>query len=264
MEKIAKYLILFKSQFIVMICLFFSTIFILSDSSVQVLTLKTIISDSIVKITGQFRFFSELYNAFEENKKLKSENIRLSFDNSRLMEDQSEIKRLKELLNLKSISRDDLKFGSIVGWGTIPVPNRVTINLGSKDGVVNNCPVITGRGLVGKILSAGENTSICQLLTDGTFKVSSKLRKTDAVGFLKWKQDDIAEMEVWKSNEIIIGDTVITSEHGNIYPAGIPIGIVSSYSEGLELFTYIEVKLIVDYLKLKDVSVIINHPEFVK
>ena len=135
----------------------------------------------------------------------------------------------------------------------------ITINLGSRDNVKKNDPVITSAGLVGKILQPGRTSSLCQLLTDRNFKVSAITRSTNTYGHLRWYADDTALMDnVNKSSVVMIGDTVVTSQHGNIYPEGIPIGVVKNFEDGPELFKDVYVKLFVDYVQLKDVAVIVN------
>jgi len=239
------------------LCLILSTLFLLSDKSAQILTLRAILVDASSRVTGRFNYFSELFYAIEDNRLLKEENLRLHFENSLLQENQLQIARLKELLELKENSPYELKAGSIIAWGSVPIPNTVTINLGESDGIRKNCPVISSSGLVGKIKETGKNSSLCQLLTDRSFRVSAVLRKTGAYGLLRWKQDNKAVMdEVLKNSRVIVGDTVITSEHGNIYPRGIPIGIVDSYADGPDLFKIVNVRLFVDYLQLRDICVI--------
>ncbi|MFC1561713.1 rod shape-determining protein MreC [candidate division KSB1 bacterium] len=222
------------------------------------LTLRVLLIDISSKFTTPLNSVVEIFDALEENRALTEENIRLNHEISMLRNREKVISSLREMLSLKERTEFDLKFGRIIQWGSIPVPNTVTINLGENDGVKKNDPVISKKGLVGKIIEAGRNSSLCQLFTDRNFKVSAITKNPEAFGILQWKQDNIAEMQIHKSSIVAVGDTVTTSEHGNIYPEGIPIGIVDSFEEGPGLFKNVEVKLFVDYLQLKDIAVIVE------
>jgi len=257
-ERIVKFITGYKSYITFLVCLFLSTLLLLSNNSAQILTLRSILIDASTSVSEPFKQFFQVFTALEDNKHLRAENIRLTYENSLFQQQKREIERLKEILQLKEGLQYEMKAGSIVGWSSVPTPSTVTINLGAEDGVKKNDPVISNEGLVGKILSTGEKSSVCQLMTDRNFKVSAIIRETGAFGLLQWHQDDIAIMEVQKSLIVNEGDTVVTSVHGNIYPEGILIGIVDSYYDGPELFKIVKVKLFVDYLQLHDIAIIIE------
>jgi len=219
-------------------------------------------ADFSSKITQKLSWFSLIFSALEENERLKVENIRLSFENALLTDLKNENDHLHDLLEYKKNSPFDFKTGQIVHWSPTFL-STVTINLGQGDGVKKNDPVITNDGLVGKIIEASNNSALCQLLTDVSFRVSAQLKNSDIVGFLKYKEDDKAVIDIRGSAEVFVGDTVVTTSHGNIYPYGIPIGTVIDFTREPGLFKTATVKLFVDYDQLRDVSVITNVNSFI-
>ncbi|MFC1477670.1 rod shape-determining protein MreC [candidate division KSB1 bacterium] len=259
MEKLVKLISLYKSFITFLICLSLSTLLIFSNQSTQIFALRAALVDIFSFVTAPLAYTSKVFRALDENELLKAENLYLRYENSILRKSEDEIFRLRELLELKKQREYTFKLGSIISWGDIPIANTVTIDLGKEDGIKKNDPVISYKGLVGKVLNVGDRSAVCQLLTDRNFKVSALTRSTGAYGLLKWKEDNIAVMEeVQKSSVIIEGDTVVTSKHGNIYPEGIPIGVVASYYEGPDLFKIVHVELFVDYLQLYDVAVVVR------
>jgi len=262
-EKLVKFIFNYKSYITFFICLFLSTLLLFSNNSNQVIRLRSILVDLSSIVSIPISFTSQVLTALKENKQLKEENYQLQFHNSLLRQKEEEIIRLKELLELKETTAFGVKLGTIIAWGAVPIPHTITINLGEEDGIRKNSPVISSRGfLAGKVLQTGKKTSICQLLTDRNFKVSSIAQNSRAFGLLQWNHDDFAVMEVRKSLVVEIGDTVVTSEHGNIYPEGIRIGVIDSFEDGPGLFKIVNVKLFTDYLQIRDIAVIIDAGPF--
>ncbi len=257
MERILQFIYLQKTVLVFVLCLLLSTILIFSNQTSQVLVLRALSADTAGKITQKLNWVVMLLYAMDENKQLKSENLRLSFENEQIRAIKEQNERLKELLAFKNQIEYELRSGQILHW-TAPLLSTVTIDLGSQDGVSRNDPVITSNGLVGKIIVSGENFSICQLLTDGNFRVSSQLRNADIFGFLSYLQNNKATIDINSSAQVAAGDTVVTSRHGNIYPYGIPIGVVSDSIREPGLFQTVFVDLFVKYDQLKEISVIIN------
>ena len=60
--------------------------------------------------------------------------------------------------------------------------DRIELDKGSSSGIERNMPVVTGEGLIGKVVEVGENRSVVALLSSGTFRVSQSfipnIRKT--------------------------------------------------------------------------------------
>ncbi|MCP4723742.1 MAG: rod shape-determining protein MreC [bacterium] len=254
-----KFFIIYKNYLVLFLCLLTSTSLIFSNQAAQVESLRSIILDMSSSITNRINYVSLLFNTMENNRLLTEENLILNYENSLIKEIIEENERLRSLIELKNRAEFEYKAGEIISWNPTPTVSSVTVNLGSDDGVEKNMPVISDNGLVGKIVSSEGNTSICQLLTDRNFRVSSKLSGGTAIGILEFMENDLATMKIAKSLTVQIGDTVYTSSHGNIYPEGIHIGTVMNVEEEPGLFKNITVDLFVNYLRLRQVLVIVNN-----
>lgn len=257
MERVIKFFIVYKTIFALLFCIVLSTFLIFSNQTEQVSILRGKFTDFSSSITQKLNWFSLVFSALEVNDSLRVVNERLSSENWQFRELREENDRLRDLLEFKKNAPFDFQTGQIVHWYP-PFLSTVTINLGQNDRIKKNDPVITNDGLVGKIITSGKNSAICQLLTDGSFKVSAQIKNSDIIGFLRYKEDNYAVIDIRGSATVDIGDTVVTSSHGNIYPIGIQIGTIIDFTREPGLFKTATVKLFVNYARLRDVSVITN------
>ena len=94
-------------------------------------------------------------------------------------------------------------------------------------------------------------------------KISVKLKKNDYFGSLSWdgENNNIAKLdEIPSYVKLDLGDEIITSGHSSIFPEGIPVGTVSSFTEDKTSGFYkITVNLHTDYNNIRYVYVIINN-----
>lgn len=257
MERIIKIFLIYREFFILLLCITLSTMLIFSNQTEQVATFRVMAVNFSGGITEKFNWFTKVASALDENRALKADNQRLNFENALYREVKEENERLKDSLEFKKASPYEFRAGHIIHW-SVPLLSTVTIDLGLKDGVMQNNPVISNGRLVGKVIAAGENTSICQLLTDANFRVSSQIRNSGSIGFLEFFKGKFAVLNIQNSAEVAIGDTVVTSSFGDIYPSGIPIGSVSDFTLEPGLFKTVTVELFVQYESLKEVSVIVD------
>jgi rod shape-determining protein MreC len=140
--------------------------------------------------------------------------------------------------------------------------NYLTINKGSKDGIIPEMGVIGTEGLVGVVKDVSEHFSTVIPIINQRFTASAELKRTGNFGLLKWSGEDYQYaglIDVPRHVDVMIGDTVVTRGASAIYPKGVHIGIVDDVSskDGSN-FHDIRVKLAVDYNKLRYVDVIEN------
>jgi rod shape-determining protein MreC len=143
--------------------------------------------------------------------------------------------------------------------------NYLTINRGSKDGVVKGMGVITSSGVVGQIVNTSAHLATVQSLLHKDSKFSAMLSRSKAYGSLLWNQNmdpSTAILEDIPNHEKPrVGDTVVTSGY-SLFPTGIPFGKVSRLNvKGSSNLLNIEVALSVNFNRLEYVYVIVNKLE---
>ncbi len=136
----------------------------------------------------------------------------------------------------------------------------IYLNRGARDGLTNGMPVITERGLVGRIIGVSATASQVLLVLDTTSAVSARLQTSRAEGSVQGQLTDTLLMTFIDLNATVQeGDTVITSGMGGNFPAGIIIGQVTSVARSeFELFQEAEVRSLNNFERLEQVLVITN------
>ena len=125
----------------------------------------------------------------------------------------------------------------------------VQIDLGSRDGVRENLPVLTADGLVGHVSAVGLTRSQVVLLGDPYCRVSALVENpAHDLGIISPGgplDSSLVELSYLSGNAVLKpGENVVTSGEGGIYPRGIPIGqVVDSQTVEFGLYTEARVKL---------------------
>jgi rod shape-determining protein MreC len=141
--------------------------------------------------------------------------------------------------------------------------NYLTINKGSRAGIVKGMGVICAQGVVGKVVFVGEHLSVVQSLLHKETIISAALAGTKDLGSFIWGDNldphvgllyNVSNNATPKLNEL-----VVTSDL-SLFPAGIPIGKISNlHSKSAKgAFLNMDVSIAVDFSKLQYVYVVNN------
>ena len=164
-----------------------------------------------------------------------ADNERLILENERLRAWQAEARQLaRENAAFRGLLRAQPEPGMtfvsarVVGDSGGPFVRTLMLNAGGQDGVRKGEAVVNGDGLVGRVVEAGSRSSRVLLLTDLNSRVPVVLEQSRMRAVLAGDNSDALGLSFLASPEQIqIGDRVMTSGHGGIFPAGIPVGAVS-------------------------------------
>lgn len=188
-------------------------------------------------LTSPITRLNQLSQAVRENEILRDRVIVLSLEKEALLEYEVENVRLKEMLDFKRESKIEMVPAKVINMGLISNLLSMTIDVGSNVGVLKNSPVLTPSGIIGKISTVNNNSSVVQLVSDPDFRVGVRFLPSGATGILRWRINNICYVrEVYKNSIINVGDRVVTSGLSDIFPKGLPIGIVSSVADDRSQF----------------------------
>ena len=139
--------------------------------------------------------------------------------------------------------------------------NYLTLNKGKKQGVFRNMGVVSDQGLVGIILETSANFATVIPVINRDFRLSAKIKSNNYAGILQW--DGISPRfavlnEIPFHVDLSEGDTILTSGFSSIFPEGIDVGTIESFSLEKGNFYDIRVKLFTDFQRLYHVNVIRN------
>ncbi len=193
-----------------------------------------------------------------ENQRLMTEVGRLSVQSYQIQEVTAENERLRRLLDFKERNEYDLIPARIIGMGTAGMDGSIVIDVGTEDGCQVDMVVMTDKGVVGRLVSVGESTSIGQLVIDPNFRISARLQRSRQLGIVRWFNGNVSVLEgIHQRADVQTGDWAVTSGYSDIYPPGLPIGRICwiSHEEG-SLFQEIRLWLDVDFYALEEVFVL--------
>lgn len=186
-----------------------------------------VVSDTWNAIVNYSSLISEIEDLNNENGQLKAK-----INSYKQLVDENF--KLREILNFKDRLRDyEFIGGNIIGKNSSYLNNYV-IDLGKKDGIQNGMVVIANGGLFGMVTSVSDNWSLVSPLTSGNVAASGFVQRTNGnQGIVRGYKNDggkhILKMEYLPIEEdVSVGDFIVTSGLGGIYPANILIGEVIS------------------------------------
>ena len=108
--------------------------------------------------------------------------------------------------------------------------NYLLIDRGGKDGVDPDCGIITANGVVGIVQSVSDNYAYAVSYANKDMKVSARIGREGSIGVLRWDEGErnVSCLEgIPLYAKVEIGDTIYTSGYSAIFPADIPLGVVT-------------------------------------
>ncbi len=209
--------------------------------------------------------FTDAEKLNKENKKLQEQIDKLENDNRNLTAYKSENKELRDMLKLK----DQFKNYKTLGANIISKDlgnwfNVFNIDRGSSDNINVNTPVITNKGVVGKVTENLTYSSKVLSIIDPDSSLSGIISKSlDYVivsGDINLESEGLCRIDQIPIDlDLSVGDTIETSGIGGIFPKGLLIGTVKEIVRGKsELERYAIIQPAVDFRRLQEVFVLIN------
>lgn len=213
------------------------------------------------KITNNNQEISDVEKLKEENSKLKEENSKLTEQVREYEIIKAENDSLKEKMDLKNRYTEYQTVPASIIQKSISNYDKIfVVNVGSKDGIQENLPVIGAEGLVGHVVSVTETTSKVQTIIDTASTVSSSLSTSSETILLKGElgeENIVRGTYIPTDSTILQGDTLITSGLGGIYPRGITIGTIDKIvNTRNQTDRYAEVNTAVNFNKISSVLII--------
>ena len=172
---------------------------------------------------SKFSSIKQYLSLKEKNKILLNENVRIKNQLSKYS-----IKKDKNIIN----DNNYYLFNSarVINNSVFKRNNFLTLNKGSKDGIKTGQGVVIEDGIVGIVQRVSQNYSLVISILNKKTNVSIKFKKNNYVGSLRWNGYNYKKGEVkdvMNHINISVGDTIVTSGYGTIFPKDINIGVVS-------------------------------------
>lgn len=197
-----------------------------------------------------------------QNEALRQENEQLRIQLKQADEVLRENNRLRQLFGWQQQKPWKLRLANVVVREPSNWWRTLEIDLGSKDGVRLNMPVMTSDGLVGKISAVSATRAQVSLLGDPSCRVACRIenegRDTGVIGASAPLQSELVEMSFLSRNaNVKPGQNVRTSGEGGVFPRDIYVGkVVDTRSVDYGLATAARVKLAANLNSLEQVWVL--------
>lgn len=166
----------------------------------------------------------------DENRVLRNALLVSGARVARLQAAAAENTRLRGLLGAAERGGLDVQLAPILDIDLDPTRQRLVLDAGSRDGVVQGQSVIDAGGVVGQIISVRPSTATVLLLTDPDHAVPVIVARSGVrlVVYGKGRSDRLQLANIPLSSDVQVGDAVITSGLGGRFPAGFPVGTITA------------------------------------
>lgn len=184
--------------------------------------------------------FNEMTERGTQLVAVAAENAALREQNERLQHWQAVARRLEAentaLRNMLSLTPDPaLHFvtARVIGDQGGAFVRSMLVNVGNRDGVSRGQAALTGQGLAGRVAEVGAHTARVLLLTDMNSRIPILVGDTRDRAMLAGDNTGQPRLLYLEPRvELKVGDRVVTSGHGGVFPPGLPVGQVVSVREG--------------------------------
>jgi rod shape-determining protein MreC len=208
---------------------------------------------------GVWSTYVEWKNLHAENRRLREENRRLKVEALAVTETAEENQRLRRLLALRARLPLETTAGEVIAreWGGWV--RSLTINKGHGDDVQKLAAVISPDGLIGRVVDVRPGASVVQVLNDPASTVGAHALRTRVPGVVEGDARGILRFKFMARDGagLQVGDLVVTSGLGGVFPRGIPIGRVRAIEDrGSALFHYAVLEPAVDLARVYEVLLV--------
>ena len=209
--------------------------------------------------------FKNLWNSYislidvnEENKLLRQQLLDIEEKMNQHIENSVQFLRLRDQLLFASKKLTEKIFAEIIGESADNNHDISLINRGSNQLVQRNYVVLRKEGLVGRIQSVSPFQSSVQLIKDHRSRVPALIQRNRIRGLIYGTHEGLEMRQINQHANIKIGDRVISSGLGGLYPKGLLIGWVKEIQhQKHELFKTAIVDSAVDFNQIEEVFVIV-------
>ena len=183
-------------------------------------------------VSNLWESYVYLVDVKADNEKLAYENARLREQNHRLEQKEVENRDLRRLLQLRESLPGDVVSAQVVGKDFTEFfrVTRVILDRGERN-IRPHMPVVSPDGVVGSVLRVARDSVDVQLSVDAAFSVDVEDERTHARGFVRGTGDpsrySCKVENVDSRDEVEIGDLLVTSGKGKMFPKGLPVARVT-------------------------------------
>lgn len=174
------------------------------------------------------RVFAERSELLAENERLKRAQLDAEFRLQRFAALEVENARLRELLDSSAPLRHRVLVAEILAVDLDPYRQRFNVNRGLVDEVFVGQALLDAKGIVGQVVKVGPMTAEAVLITDADHAVPVTVNRNGLRTIVVGTGDSsrLRLQSLPNSADIRVGDLLVSSGLGGVFPPGYPVGRV--------------------------------------
>jgi len=205
---------------------------------------------------GFFAGIAGYFNAGAQNAELRRE---VELARIRLGEAEAikaENARLKGLLGLKENEAKPVAVARLVGSTATSVRRFAFISAGAGSGVQPGMPVLSERGIIGRVLESGRNSARVLLLTDSESVLPVRRAGDNVIAFAEGRGDGLLRIRLVNLgvNPLKVGDLMVTSGAGGYYRPGVAVAVISKITPDGGVGQLIAEPAATNYVKIEPIA----------
>ncbi|AUX69894.1 rod shape-determining protein MreC [Porphyrobacter sp. HT-58-2] len=178
---------------------------------------------------GVFASITGYFRAGQQNADLRREMELARIKLAEADAIKAENRRLKGLLGLRDDETTPVAVARLVGSTATSARRLAYIGVGSRNGVAAGMPVLSERGVIGRVLETGRSSARVLLLTDSESVLPVRRAKDDVIAFAEGRGDGLLRVRLVNLgiNPLKVGDLMVTSGAGGYYRPGVAVAVIA-------------------------------------
>ncbi len=204
--------------------------------------------------------YVDLLMVREENSELRARVAALDEENLQFREALVASGRLQRIAEMRDAFEIPMLPSELVGVDASPWFRSALVDRGQVDGVRAGMPVISEQGLVGLVRATSTTAARTMLVVDRQSAIDGTVQRSRTRGLVRGRGTDQLEFEfVARGHDVEVGDLVMTSGLGGVYPKGLRMGeVVEILDPGSQLMQTALIEPAVDFGRLEQVFVMLR------
>jgi rod shape-determining protein MreC len=193
-------------------------------------------------LNGLWNDYVDLRHTRDQNKDLQKTIDRLRLEQAELREDALQGQRLQAILKFRESYIYQTEPAQVIGTSGSSQSRLIYLDRGAEDGLKPDMAVMTGDGIVGKVRDVFAHTAQVLMINDQTSGAGVVLETTRIRGILRGNASGQPQViNILADQRIQKGEHVLTAGGDQIFPRGLPVGVVDNVQRDPERGSFINV-----------------------